>query len=157
MRDTFFPRSCLDVLTAVLLMCNFDIVWARTSYHGSHLPTLRSAKIWFLYVLFQNTRPSAEGLPEDLALIVTSCWKEDPNDRPDFSQIIRMLLQYLSKISPLQPAIPPRIFASANTVLPPESPGTSTLIGVKDDSAGAAKPPTNTKPTGFFCCFRQCC
>nr|GEV43218.1 serine/threonine-protein kinase HT1-like [Tanacetum cinerariifolium] len=43
---------------------------------------------------FKNLRPSADDLPEDLALIVTSCWKKDPNARPNFTQIIQMLLRY---------------------------------------------------------------
>ncbi|KAH1192378.1 Serine/threonine-protein kinase HT1 [Glycine max] len=71
---------------------------------------------------FKNTRPSAEDLPEELALIVTSCWKEEPNDRPNFSQIIQMLLQYLSTISPPEPVVPLQITSSENAVLPPESP-----------------------------------
>ncbi|GAB4825749.1 hypothetical protein Ancab_008624 [Ancistrocladus abbreviatus] len=37
---------------------------------------------------FKNVRPSAENLPKDLALILTSCWAEDPNSRPGFHQII---------------------------------------------------------------------
>lgn len=106
---------------------------------------------------FKNTRPSAENLPEDLALIVTSCWKEDPNDRPNFSQIIQMLMHYLSIISPLQPAIPQRIFTSENAVLPPESPGTSTLMGVRDDAGDTPKTPMENQPrSGYFFCFNQC-
>ncbi|KHN19687.1 Serine/threonine-protein kinase HT1 [Glycine soja] len=96
---------------------------------------------------FKNTRPSAEDLPEELALIVTSCWKEEPNDRPNFSQIIQMLLQYLSTISPPEPVVPLQITSSENAVLPPESPGTSALMLGRDDSR-------ETK--GSFFCFNQC-
>ncbi|KAM1015050.1 hypothetical protein ACFX1T_044783 [Malus domestica] len=107
---------------------------------------------------FKNVRPSAESLPKDLALIVTSCWKEDPNDRPNFTQIIQMLLHYLSTISAPAPAIPQRIFKSENAVLPPESPGTSSLMTTHNDSGETPK--TNTdmedKPKGFFSCFSQC-
>ncbi|KAM6549738.1 hypothetical protein CsatB_021414 [Cannabis sativa] len=106
---------------------------------------------------FKNVRPSAENLPEDLALIVTSCWKEDPNDRPNFSQIIQMLLHYLSTISPAEPVIPLRIFRSENAVLPPESPGTSSLMAVREEAGDTPK--TNTeeeKPKGLFFCFNQC-
>lgn len=105
---------------------------------------------------FKNFRPSADGLPEELASIVTSCWREDPNTRPNFSQIIQMLLHHLSTISPPQPAIPPRIFTSENAVFPPESPGTSSLMPVRDDSGGTPKTPTEIKPRGFFFCFNQC-
>ncbi|KAI3670093.1 hypothetical protein L6452_41717 [Arctium lappa] len=102
---------------------------------------------------FKNVRPSAEDLPEDLALIVTSCWKEDPNSRPNFSQIIHMLQQYLSttNLPPEPPAIPPRMF----NVFIPDSPGTSTLIS-KDDETPKTPLHQNT-PEGPFSCFYQCC
>ncbi|KAL2552505.1 Protein kinase superfamily protein [Forsythia ovata] len=106
---------------------------------------------------FKNVRPSADNLPEDLALIVTSCWKEDPNARPNFSQIIQMLLHSLSTISPPEPVVPPRIFTSENAVFPPESPGTSSLMAKRDDHTGdTPKTPTENKPKGFFFCFNQC-
>ncbi|KAM7509180.1 hypothetical protein LguiA_019633 [Lonicera macranthoides] len=105
---------------------------------------------------FKNVRPSAENLPEDLALIVTSCWREDPNARPNFTQIIQMLLRYLSTNSPTEPVIPPRIFNSENTVLPPESPGTSTLMGVRDDSEETPKTQMENSSGGCFFCFHQC-
>ena len=104
-------------------------------------------------------RPSAEELPKDLALIVTSCWKEDPNDRPNFSQIIQMLLHYLSTISPPEPVLPPRIASlssSENAVLPPESPGTSALMTARDDSGGTPQADMEGRPRGFFFCFNQC-
>jgi hypothetical protein len=108
------------------------------------------------FLLFQNVRPSAENLPEDLALIVTSCWIEDPNARPNFSQIIQMLLHYLSTISPPAPVIPPRIYASENTVFPPESPGTSSLMAARHDSGETPTSNLEDKSVGFFSCFRQC-
>ncbi|KAL3567884.1 hypothetical protein D5086_030535 [Populus alba] len=105
---------------------------------------------------FKNVRPSAENLPEDLALIVTSCWKEDPNARPNFSQIIQMLLHYLSTISAPKPVIPARIFTSENAVLPPESPGTSSLMAVRDDLGQIPRTQIEVKPRSFFFCFNQC-
>ncbi|KAF4350338.1 hypothetical protein F8388_010894 [Cannabis sativa] len=104
----------------------------------------------------ENVRPSAEDLPEELATILTSCWQEDPNARPNFSQIIQMLLNYLYTISPPEPAIPSRIFASENTVLPPESPGTSSLMAVRDEIGETPKASMEDKPKGFFFCFNQC-
>ncbi|KAJ4822476.1 hypothetical protein Tsubulata_011628 [Turnera subulata] len=54
---------------------------------------------------FKQERPS---LPEDispnLAFIIQSCWVEDPNLRPSFSQIIRMLNEFLFTLSPPPPA-----------------------------------------------------
>ncbi|XP_043705912.1 serine/threonine-protein kinase STY13-like isoform X2 [Telopea speciosissima] len=103
---------------------------------------------------FKNVRPCTENLPEDLALILTSCWKEDPNARPNFSQIVQMLIHYLSTLSPPEPVIPSHIFNSENAVLPPESPGTSSLMAVRDDLG--VKPPKGNEPKGFFFCFNQC-
>lgn len=105
---------------------------------------------------FKNMRPSAEDLPEDLALIVTSCWKEDPNERPNFSQIIQMLLHYISTISAPEPVILPRMFSSENAVLPPESPGTSSLMPPRDDSERNPNTRMEDQPGGFFFCFKQC-
>ncbi|KAK4768443.1 hypothetical protein SAY87_003584 [Trapa incisa] len=108
---------------------------------------------------FKNSRPCVKNLQEDLALILTSCWKEDPNDRPNFTQIIRMLAHYLSTISPMEPVIPPCIFPSENRVFPPESPGTSALMPPRDNSA---KTPSTQmmmeqqQHKRFFFCFSQC-
>ncbi|KAF7845218.1 serine/threonine-protein kinase STY13-like isoform X1 [Senna tora] len=56
---------------------------------------------------FKHERPS---LPEDispeLAFIIQSCWVEDPNLRPSFSQIIRMLNAFLFTLSPPSPPLP---------------------------------------------------
>lgn len=100
-------------------------------------------------------RPSAENLPEELAIILTSCWKEDPNARPNFSQIIQMLLNYLSTIAPPEPAIPSQIFTPENTILPPESPGTSSLMAVCD-TGETPKANMENKTRSFFFCFNQC-
>ncbi|XP_059294223.1 serine/threonine-protein kinase STY13-like isoform X1 [Lycium ferocissimum] len=105
---------------------------------------------------FKSVRPSTDDLPEDLAVIVTSCWKEDPNTRPNFTQIIQMLLHFLSSVSPPEPVIPARIFTSENHVLPPESPGTSALMIKRDDSGETPKTPMENQPRGFFFCFNQC-
>ncbi|XP_076926461.1 serine/threonine-protein kinase STY13-like [Bidens hawaiensis] len=103
---------------------------------------------------FKNVRPSADDLPQDLALIVTSCWKEDPNARPNFNQIIQMLLNFLSSAnSPppeCTPAIPPRMF----NVFLPDSPGTSTLISKEDVTPKT--PMQNSPRGGAFSCFYQC-
>lgn len=105
---------------------------------------------------FKNVRPSADHLPEELAVILTSCWQEDANARPNFTQIIQMLLNYLYTVSPPTPAIPSRIFTSENTVLPPESPGTSSLMAKRDDTGDTPRVKDEIKPNGFLCCFSQC-
>ncbi|XP_058227444.1 serine/threonine-protein kinase STY13-like isoform X2 [Rhododendron vialii] len=105
---------------------------------------------------FKNTRPSLDDLPQDLALILDSCWNEDPNARPNFSQIVQMLLHYLSIISPPEPMIPSRVFMSENAVLPPESPGTSSLIALCNNSGDTPRGEMENKPKGIFLCFSQC-
>ncbi|KAK0587650.1 hypothetical protein LWI29_026392 [Acer saccharum] len=104
---------------------------------------------------FKNVRPSVENLPEELVTILTSCWKEDPNTRHNFSQIIQMLHNYLSTIYPLEPMIPHRIFTE-NAILPPESPGTSSLMAVRDGSGETPKAKMENKLRSFFFCFNQC-
>ncbi|KAG0494907.1 hypothetical protein HPP92_005901 [Vanilla planifolia] len=106
---------------------------------------------------FKNVRPSAENLLEDLATIVTLCWEEDPNARPNFGQIIQMLLRHLSTLSPPESVAPPRVFSSKNAVLPPESPGTSSLMAVHADMGDDAESKSQSKPKGLFACFSQCC
>ncbi|KAF2552731.1 hypothetical protein F2Q68_00036370 [Brassica cretica] len=109
---------------------------------------------------FKNLRPSAEDLPGELGLIVTSCWKEDPNERPNFTEIIQMLLRYLSTVSPPQIVPPPvrRVFSSENVVFSPDSPGTCSLMNVREkDGSGqnvnaADSSEKETKGSFFFCC-----
>ncbi|GAB4844962.1 hypothetical protein Ancab_038356 [Ancistrocladus abbreviatus] len=106
---------------------------------------------------FKNVRPSAENLPKDLALILTSCWAEDPNSRPSFHQIIHMLLHFLSTISPPEPVIPSRILTSENAVLPPESLGTSALMTGRDNTGEIPRADMPNKPSkGFLFYFNQC-
>lgn len=44
-----------------------------------------------------------EDTPAELAYIIQSCWVEDPNMRPSFSQIIRMLNEFLFTLKPSSP------------------------------------------------------
>lgn len=103
---------------------------------------------------FKNIRPSADNLPEELSEILTSCWKEDPSERPNFTQIVQMLLDYLSTLSSPEHMAPARTFSSENTILPPESPGTSSLMASRGDIT--PKGNIEDKPRGLFFCFSQC-
>jgi len=48
---------------------------------------------------FKNTRPAiSKSLPEDLVFILQSCWAEDPDVRPNFAQVVRMLTAFLSTL-----------------------------------------------------------
>ncbi|KAM3690000.1 hypothetical protein ACB098_09G090800 [Castanea mollissima] len=56
---------------------------------------------------FKQERPTLpEDISPDLAFIIQSCWVEDPNLRPSFSQIIRMLNAFLFTLSPPSPSLP---------------------------------------------------
>lgn len=56
---------------------------------------------------FKHARPSLpEDISPDLAFVVQSCWVEDPNLRPSFSQIIRMLNAFLFTLRPPSPSVP---------------------------------------------------
>lgn len=48
---------------------------------------------------FKNTRPAiSKSLPEDLVFILQSCWAEDPDVRPNFAQVVRMLTAFLGTL-----------------------------------------------------------
>lgn len=59
-----------------------------------------------LHLIMQQERPSLpEDISPDLQFIIQSCWVEDPNMRPSFSQIIRMLNSFLFAVSPSPPSL----------------------------------------------------
>ncbi|XP_014490367.1 serine/threonine-protein kinase HT1-like [Vigna radiata var. radiata] len=57
---------------------------------------------------FKQERPNLpEDISPDLAFIIQSCWVEDPNMRPSFSQIIRMLNKFILTLQPPPFSAPP--------------------------------------------------
>lgn len=55
---------------------------------------------------FKQERPKIpEDISPDLAFIIQSSWVEDPNMRPSFSQIIRMLNAFLFTLAPPPPSL----------------------------------------------------
>lgn len=57
--------------------------------------------------MLQQERPSIpEDISPDLAFIIRSCWMEDPNMRPSFSQVIRLLNTFLFMLAPPSPSLP---------------------------------------------------
>lgn len=97
-----------------------------------------------------------DDLPTDLATILSSCWMEDPDSRPNFSQIIQMLLHYFSTIMPSKPVVASRLFTAENAPMSPESPGTSALMAVCNFTGDTPRGEMENKPKGFFFCFNQC-
>ncbi|MFS8014031.1 putative dual-specificity kinase TKL-Pl-4 family [Helianthus anomalus] len=57
---------------------------------------------------FKQERPNlSDDISPELAFIIQSCWVEDPNLRPSFDQIIRMLNTFLFTLPPPPPSSPP--------------------------------------------------
>ncbi|XVF37421.1 hypothetical protein REPUB_Repub20aG0006400 [Reevesia pubescens] len=74
----------------------------------NRMPFERMSNLQAAYAAaFKQERPSLpEDISPDLAFIIQSCWVEDPNMRPSFSQIIRMLNAFLFTLTPPSPSIP---------------------------------------------------
>lgn len=69
---------------------------------------------------FKQVRPCIpEDTPPELDFIIRSCWVEDPNMRPSFSQIIRMLNTFLYTLAPSSPLenAPPAADSTRNDAL----------------------------------------
>ncbi|KAJ7961097.1 Protein kinase superfamily protein [Quillaja saponaria] len=80
---------------------------------------------------FKQERPSLpEDISPDLAFIIQSCWVEDPNMRPSFSQIIRMLNAFLFTVSPSSPSLPKSDTNEAEVT--PTSNGTTTEFSARN-------------------------
>ncbi|KHN43737.1 serine/threonine-protein kinase STY13-like [Glycine soja] len=57
---------------------------------------------------FKQERPNLpDDISPDLAFIIQSCWVEDPNMRPSFSQIIRLLNEFLFTLQQPSPSLQP--------------------------------------------------
>ncbi|XP_027334524.1 serine/threonine-protein kinase HT1 isoform X1 [Abrus precatorius] len=71
---------------------------------------------------FKQERPNLpDDISPDLAFIIQSCWVEDPNMRPSFSQIIRMLNAFLFTLEQPSPSLPepdnePEVATSNGTI-----------------------------------------
>ncbi|PWA32605.1 protein kinase superfamily protein [Artemisia annua] len=93
----------------------------------------------------KNERPSVDDLPRDLASLITSCWNEDPNVRPDFSKIIHMLERCVFV------GLPPQ------SKLSHDSSGPSALVALTDRSTKETQETTTeNKARGIFSCFYRC-
>lgn len=100
---------------------------------------------------FKQVRPGLpDDLHEDLAFILQSCWAEDPNIRPNFGQIIRMLNTFLCTL-PEHPQ-PLLVTMKSNDSLK-ESPNARLVRAnqSEDGSIGAA-----ARRKRRFSCFGPC-
>uniref|UniRef100_A0A0C9QN92 TSA: Wollemia nobilis Ref_Wollemi_Transcript_18873_2621 transcribed RNA sequence n=1 Tax=Wollemia nobilis TaxID=56998 RepID=A0A0C9QN92_9CONI len=127
----------------------WELLTNRMPFEGmSHLQAAYAAA-------FKNARPSVENLPEELVFILQSCWAEDPNVRPGFTQIVRMLSAYLSTLPPPENTAPQQIVASRNNPGPMDSPATSSFEEKTQQGEGTNTKPQN-KSQGLLLCISQC-
>jgi serine/threonine protein kinase len=104
---------------------------------------------------FKNTRPAiSKSLPEDLVFILQSCWAEDPDIRPNFGQVVRMLTAFLSTLQDPEPVSkPPKkaavLKASKSKDSPkdsPKAPKKTGKVSPKESSPKAGSSPEKTPP-----------
>ncbi|KAK9138275.1 hypothetical protein Sjap_008869 [Stephania japonica] len=57
------------------------------------------------HVVYMKKRPSLKDIPEDIALLLQSCWSDNPAYRPEFTVIITSLYKFLNKLQPKEEAI----------------------------------------------------
>ncbi|KAH9300743.1 hypothetical protein KI387_012326, partial [Taxus chinensis] len=123
----------------------WELISNRMPFEGmSHLQAAYAAA-------FKQARPDLpEGLHEDLAFILQSCWAEDPNIRPNFGQIIRLLNTFLCTL-PGHPRPVLETIKSSDSLK--ESPNLRLVRGNASDdgSIGAA-----ARAKRRFSCFGQC-
>ncbi|KAJ4772042.1 Protein kinase superfamily protein [Rhynchospora pubera] len=83
---------------------------------------------------FKQMRPPLPNdTPPELVFIVQSCWVEDPNTRPSFSQIVRMLDSFLYTLPP-----PPTCTGAESVSIDAPS-NTSAVISATSARAGGRK------------------
>ncbi|KAH7351827.1 hypothetical protein KP509_19G016200 [Ceratopteris richardii] len=109
---------------------------------------------------FKGTRPSLSeslNLPDDLVYILQSCWAEDPDIRPNFSQIIRMLNTYLSTLPVLEHSAPQAQIISRGGASQETSSGSCSREQKEDETVGSSNPDVLGKSrNGLYACFRYC-
>ncbi|KAH7438712.1 hypothetical protein KP509_04G028100 [Ceratopteris richardii] len=109
---------------------------------------------------FKGTRPVLSDdldLPEELTFLLQSCWAEDPNSRPDFTQVVRMLNAYLLMLPSPEHSAPQMQMVSRSMPVPREISSTSyTREKHQDDHIGNSDLGAVKSSSGFFDCFGHC-
>lgn len=104
---------------------------------------------------FKNVRPTIpDGLPEELVFLLQSCWAEDPNMRPTFSQVVQILTTLLPMLPEPQPCVPTQSFSpQLGGVLKDDVSDGGSPKQLKDDLSDGGSP---AKSKRRFSCFGQC-
>jgi serine/threonine protein kinase len=79
------PTNKVDVYAFGLIL--YEIVFA--GIHASQDVKNRLKK-----ATFAGRRPPVDGIPHLAATLIQDCWKDNPNDRPSFSEIMRRICQH---------------------------------------------------------------
>ncbi|XP_019256054.1 PREDICTED: serine/threonine-protein kinase HT1-like [Nicotiana attenuata] len=115
----------------------------------------------------KNLRPSTDNIPKDIVPLISSCWSEDPADRPEFAQISDILANILGDTYIPQTITPDLAEGEQPDAYTPQtitpnlsdegqsasqeianSPGTNSLM---DTSAENKK----KKSKSWLCCFKS--
>ncbi|MCO5614439.1 hypothetical protein L7F22_068721 [Adiantum nelumboides] len=109
---------------------------------------------------FKGTRPNLSeslNLPDELVYIMQSCWAEDPNVRPNFTQVIRMLNTYLTTLPALEHSVPQTQTVSRSFLGQKELSSSCSTREKEDETVGSSNPDVLGKSrNGLFECFRFC-
>lgn len=101
---------------------------------------------------FKNTRPAIpKGIHEDLVFILQSCWAEDPETRPNFAQVVRMLTAFLSTLHEPEKKLssaPKKPSTVDNKSLTAEKKSSKTGKGVPKTDKGSPKVRKESPKTG---------
>ncbi|CAK9253752.1 unnamed protein product [Sphagnum jensenii] len=115
---------------------------------------------------FKNVRPSvSENIHKDLVFILQSCWAEDPDVRPSFAQVVRMLTAFLCTLPDPEKNCIDLEKRSVETTAPESAVATRADVAVNDhtctktsekgnSSTDADTPVGNSK--SMFQCFANC-
>lgn len=109
---------------------------------------------------FKGTRPSLSedlNLPEELVFIMQSCWAEDPNIRPNFAQVVRMLNAFLSTLPTPEQSAPQLQMVTKSMPAPKEMSSTSSTREKLDEITDSNNPDSLSKSRGgLFECLGHC-
>eukprot|EP00249_Psilotum_nudum_P017281 c26248_g1_i2 orf=576-1661(+) len=109
---------------------------------------------------FKGTRPSLPedlNLPEEIVFIMESCWAEDPNARPNFTQVVQMLNLYLMSLPALELAAPQQQIVCPLVNVFDGLPSTSSTKKIQNNETDTRNPNVpNKSKEGLFVCFGQC-
>ncbi|XP_050384130.1 serine/threonine-protein kinase STY46-like [Argentina anserina] len=80
----------------------WELLTNKTPFKGRN-------NVMVAYATAKNVRPSLEGIPEEIIPLLTSCWAEDPLDRPEFMKITDTLSNFYREHCLKENKPPPKV------------------------------------------------